>query len=39
MDVDSYLTDKSNLNGYDDICIRDVCREKNTRVNGNEVKD
>ena len=29
MDVNIYLLAKNNLNGHDDICIRDVCIEEN----------
>lgn len=39
MDVNSYLADRNNLNGHDDVCIRGICIEKNAWVNGNEVKD
>lgn len=28
MDVNSCFIDKNNLNGYDDVCILDVCIEK-----------
>ena len=39
MDVNSWLAVKNNLNGQDDVCIRDARIEKNTWVNWNEVKD